>query len=101
MLSAHEWRGGQLAAAWLLVPVLLALGRVGLEAGVYQARVEGHRIAIVSGLWPSAFADFLSTVFAVIAVATLGWLTYTWIAGRADRRRLATMTESLHRRPLM
>lgn len=101
MLSAHDWSGGQIAAAWLAVPILFAVLREGLEAGVYQATVEGHRVAIISGLWPTRFADFLSVFLGLAAVATLGWLTYTWVAGKKDRRRLAMMTESPHRRPLM
>jgi hypothetical protein len=84
-----------------MAAVLFALGRRGLEAGVYQARVEGGRVAIISGLWPSSFADFLSIALGVVAVATLAWLTYTWIAGRRDRRRLSMMTGGPHRRPLM
>lgn len=101
MLSAHDWRGGQLAAAWLAVPALFTVVRKGLEAGVYQATVEGQRVTIVSGLWPAPFADFLSVFLGAAAVATLVWLTYTWLAGRKDRRRLMMMTESPHRRPLM
>lgn len=101
MLSAYDWRGGALAAAWLVVAFLLALARWTLEAGVYQATVESQRIAIVAGLWPTSFADLASAVLGAVAVATLAWLTYTWIAGRKHRRRVAMMTGVPHRRPLM
>lgn len=101
MSSVRHWHVGRLAAVWLAAPAVFLAVRWLLEAGSYEARMDGHRVTIVSGYWTSGFAATLSTGAGVLCVLVPVVLTGIWLAGRRDRRRLASMTESSDRRPLM
>lgn len=101
MAPVRHWHVGRLIAAWLAAPAVFLAVRWLLRKGVYEARLEGHRVTIESGLWSSGFASTLTTGFGVLCVLVLVALSVTWLAGRRDRRRLASMTESSDRRPLM
>lgn len=101
MSSVRHWHVGRLAAVWLAAPVVLLCVRWLLRAGSYEAHFDGHRVTIVSGFWPSGFASTLTTAFGVLCILLLVVLTGVWMAGRRDRRRLASITESSDRRPLM
>lgn len=101
MPSARLWHIGQVVAVWLVLAIAFVVARLGLEAGVYEATIEGHRVTIVSGLWSSSFASGLTVVAGVAAVLTGLWYTYSWFSGTRERRRMATMVGAPHRRPLM
>lgn len=101
MSSVRHWHVGRLAASWLAAPVVFLAVRWLLRAGTYEARLDGQRVTIVSGFWTSGFASTLTTGFGVLCVLVLVVLTSVWIAGRRERRRMASMTESSDRRPLM
>ncbi|MDX1494935.1 MAG: hypothetical protein R3253_12780 [Longimicrobiales bacterium] len=101
MPSAREWSARQLAIAWVVVGLVFALARWAFEAGVYEATIEGHRVVIVSGLWPADFAAALTTAVGFLGFAVVSWLTYTWFSGARDRRRMSNMVGGPHRRPLM
>lgn len=101
MRTARHWHLGRLLAAWLLAAGVFTLVRRVLIAGTYQARIEGHRVTIVSGLWPEGFTSAMTIVTGATCVVTLAWLTATWIAGSKARERFEAMAEDPYRRPLM
>lgn len=101
MPSARHWHGGLLVAAWIVTALVFFVLKWGLERGVYEARIEGQRVELVSGLWTTGFASAVTWGLGALAVGVVAWLTGTWIAGIRDRARLESMTESPYRRPLM
>lgn len=101
MPSARLWHIGQVALVWLVVALLFVIARTGLEAGVYEATIEGQRVTIVSGLWSSSFASALTGIAGLVALLIVLWYTVSWVSGTRERRRLATMVGPPHRRPLV
>lgn len=101
MSPVRHWHIGRLIAAWLAAPAAFLAVRWLLRQGIYEAHMEGHRVTIVSGLWSSGFASAVTTGFGVLCGVVLVALSVTWLAGRRERRRMASMRENPHRRPLM
>lgn len=101
MPSARSWHFGRLALAWLVAGILFLVVRGGLEAGVREVQMEGHRVMVVSGIWPATVASMVTIGFGLASVAAVAWLTYSWVTGSRERRRMATLVGKPHRRPLM
>ena len=101
MPPVRDWHVGWLVAVWLVTPMVFFLLRWIIHAGVWEAELDGRRVVIVSGLWSSDFASGVTALLGGACLLTLVGITVAWLAGRKHRRRLASMTESEDRRPLM
>ena len=101
MPSARSWHFGRLALVWLVAGFLFFVVRVGAVAGVREVQMEGHRVIVVSGIWSTTVASMVTMAFGFALVGAVAWLTYSWVTGSRERRRMATMIGKPHRRPLM
>lgn len=101
MPSARSWHFGRLALSWLVAGILFFVVRGGVEAGVREVQMEGHRVVVVSGIWSATVASMVTLAFGFALVAAVAWLTYSWLTGSQERRRMAKLIGKPHRRPLM
>ena len=101
MSSARHWDGVHLALAWLAALSGLLLLRLGLMAGIYEARLDGRQITRVAGHWSQTFAANVSLGASVLVAVLLVWLTVLWIVGRRDRERRRSAARVRHRPVLM
>ena len=101
MPSARSWHFGRLALAWLVAGLLFFVVRGGVEAGIREVQLEGHRLIVVSAIWSASVASMVTMAFGFASAAAVVWLTYSWVTGSRERRRLAKLIGRPHRRPLM
>jgi hypothetical protein len=79
----------------------MALLRWVLAAGVYRSTLEGGRVVYHGGAWPRSFATLMTGLGIVIAVAVMGWVTWSWFDGRRDRSARRHSETAGHRRVIM